>query len=59
MTAVNSEELLVRLKRIVELSEKLLATEVWNEETRSLTHLISHELAMAQRQIQLYRPAKN
>ena len=59
MAGSDSEELLVRLKRIIELSEKLLAMKIWNEETRNLTHLISHEMALAQRQIQLYRPAKN
>jgi hypothetical protein len=59
MTGVDSQELIVRLKRIVELSEKLLESRAWNDETRHLTHLIRHELALAEHQLRLSKPDQN
>ena len=59
MADVDSQDLIVRLKRIVELSSKLLESRAWDDETRHITHLIRHELALAEHQLRVYRPSQN
>jgi hypothetical protein len=59
MTADVSLELLDRMKRVVELTQKLHAMQSWNEDARRLSNLINHEIAVAQEQLRLRKaPAR-
>jgi hypothetical protein len=57
MTADVSLELLDRMKRVVELTEKLHTMQSWNDEARRLSVLINHEIAIAQEVLRLRRAA--
>jgi uncharacterized protein YigA (DUF484 family) len=54
--AVDANDLAARLKRISELTERLLAMQNENEAARTLAARISQEIAVAREQIRAFNP---
>ena len=56
LMAVEADELALRLKRISELTEKLMKLQTENDEARMLATRISQEIAFAREQLKRFQP---